>query len=222
MTAGPRSARELLSASEVFPPELREFDTQSAPGDPVTLFLSWLGEAVEDNVPGPQAMTLATADNAGRASSRVLICRDVDETGRWYFASSASSVKGRELAANPSAALSFFWPRQARQVRVRGTAFPAGSEASAVDFLALSPAARAEALTGRQSQPLDDLAELDQALRRARAEIEASPVLLAPDWALYAVAADEAEFWQADPEGRHVRLQYLRTASGWSRRLLWP
>jgi pyridoxamine 5'-phosphate oxidase len=167
-------------------------------------------------------MTLATAGNSGRASSRVLICKDVDEAGRWYFASSASSVKGRELAANPSAALSFFWPQQARQVRVRGTAAPAGSQASAADFLARSPAARAEALTGRQSQPLDDLAELDEALRRAQAEIAASPALVAPDWALYTVIADDVEFWQADPEGRHVRLQYLRTASGWSRGLLWP
>ena len=73
-------------------------------------------------------MTLATADGAGRVSSRVLICKDVDDTGRWYFASSSDSEKGRDLAANPHAAASFYWPQQGRQIRVRGRA---GSRAAA-------------------------------------------------------------------------------------------
>jgi pyridoxamine 5'-phosphate oxidase len=167
-------------------------------------------------------MTLATADSTGRVSSRVLICKDVDEAGRWYFASSAGSMKGRELAASTSAALSFYWPQQGRQVRIRGTATPAGSAASAADFLARTPASRAEALTGRQSEPLEDPAELDEALRRAQAEITANPGLVAPDWTLYALSADEVEFWQADHQRRHIRLRYQRTADAWTRHLLWP
>ena len=131
--------REVLRGLAVFPAELPEFDVKSAPGDPVTLFLSWLTEAVRDNILGPHAMTLATADAAGRVSSRVLICKDVDEDGRWYFASDAESVKGRDLAANPSAAASFYWPQQGRQVRISGEAASAGSQASAADFLAARP-----------------------------------------------------------------------------------
>jgi pyridoxamine 5'-phosphate oxidase len=222
MTGAREGMRDMLSSLQVFPPELPGFDTGSAPDDPVTLFLTWLTEAVRDGILGPHAMTLATTDSAGRVSSRVLLCRDVDETGRWYFASSADSMKGRELAASPRAALSFFWPAHGRQIRVRGTAAPMGSHASAADFLARSPASRAEALPGRQSEPLGDPAELDEAIRRAQAEIAASPGLVAPAWTLYGLSADDVEFWQADHRRRHIRLRYQRTAGGWTRHLLWP
>jgi len=219
---GPGNIADLLRALPVFPPGLPQFDPRSVPADPVSLFWTWLRDAVRDQVPGPQAMVVATADDAGRVSSRVLLCKDVDEAGRWYFASSAGSVKGRELAVNPRAALTFYWPQQGRQVRVRGTAAPAGRQASAADFLALSPASRAEALDGHQSQPLDGLNELDAALRRAQARISADPSLVAAAWTLYAVPAEDVEFWQADTRRRHIRVQYQRTADGWKHRLLWP
>ena len=222
MTGSPQGMRDMLRALPSFPAELPEFDTGSAPADPVTLFLLWLGEAVRDKILGPHIMTLATADAAGRVSSRALICKDVDEAGRWYFASSADSVKGRELAGSPHAALSFYWAQQGRQIRLRGTVAPAGTEASAADFLARSPASRAEALAGRQSQPLADRAELDEALGRAQAELAANPGLVAPAWTLYALTAGDVEFWQADHERRHIRLQYRRADVGWTRRLLWP
>ncbi len=222
MSGAPENISDVLRVLAVFPAELPAFDIQSAPGDPVTLFLTWLTDAIRDQVPGPHAMTLATADGTGRVSSRVLLCRDVDEAGCWYFASSAGSRKGRELAASPRAALSFYWPQQGRQIRIRGTAAPVPSQDSAADFLARSPASRAEALTGRQSEPLDDLAELDEALRRAQAEIAVNPGLIAPDWTLYALSADDVEFWQADHQRRHIRLQYQRGAGAWTRHLLWP
>jgi len=219
---GPQAIADMLRARPVFPAGLPEFDPRSAPADPVALFSAWLRAAIRDQVPGPQAMTVATADRAGRTSSRVLLCKDVDEAGRWYFASSAGSEKGRELAVNPRAALTFYWPQQGRQIRVRGVAAPAGRQASAADFLALSPASRAEALTGHQSRPLDGLNELDEALRRAQAQVAADPGLVAAAWTLYAVSAEDVEFWQADSRRRHIRLQYQRTAGGWTRRLLWP
>ena len=218
----PGRLRNLLRSLRVFPAELPEFDTRAAPDDPVTLFLLWLEDAVKEKVPAPHAMTLATADSAGRPSSRVLICKDVDDSGRWYFAASSASVKGRDLAASPHAALSFYWPQQGRQIRIRGTAVSAGSEASAADFLARPPASRAEALTGRQSEPLDDPADLDDALRRAEAEVTANPGLIAPAWTLYALTASDVEFWQGDHRRRHVRLRYQRADRGWSRQLLWP
>jgi pyridoxamine 5'-phosphate oxidase len=214
--------REMLRGLEVFPAELPEFDTRSAPDDPVALFLTWLNEAVRDKILGPQAMTLATADAAGRVSSRVLICKDVDEEGRWYFASDAASVKGRDLAANPRAAASFYWPQHGRQIRISGEAASAGSEASAADFLARTSASRAAALVGHQSEPLDDPAELEEAFRRAQAEVDGHPGLVAPGWTLYALSADTVEFWQADRQRGHVRLQYQRTSGAWTSRLLWP
>jgi pyridoxamine 5'-phosphate oxidase len=212
----------MLRGLEVFPAELPEFDVRSAPGDPVTLFLTWLAEAVRDKVLGPHAMTLATADAAGRVSSRVLICKDVDADGRWYFASDAESVKGRDLAANPCAAASFYWPQQGRQIRISGLATSAGTEASAADFLARPPASRAAALVGRQSEPVDDPGDLDAAFRQSQAVVDADPGLIAPGWTLYALSADAVEFWQADQQRRHIRLQYQRTADNWTARRLWP
>jgi pyridoxamine 5'-phosphate oxidase len=214
--------REVLRGLAVFPAELPEFDVETAPEDPVALFLTWLNDAVRDKVLGPHTMTLATADGAGRVSSRVLICKDVDDTGRWYFASSSDSEKGRDLAANPHAAASFYWPQQGRQIRVRGRAGSAGRRASAEDFLARPPASRAAALIGQQSKPMGELADLDDAFRACEAKIEADPGILAPDWTLYALAAETVEFWQADHQRRHLRLQYLRTDDTWTKRLLWP
>jgi pyridoxamine 5'-phosphate oxidase len=214
--------REILRGLQVFPAELPEFDVRSAPADPVTLFLTWLAEAVSGNVLGPHVMTLATADAAGRVSSRVLICQDVDEGGRWYFASDAESGKGRDLAANPWAAASFYWPQHGRQVRVGGVAASAGSEASAADFLARPPASRAAALIGRQSEVLDDPADLDAAFLQSQAAVDADPGLIAPGWTLYQLTADTVEFWQADHQRRHIRLRYQRTAGAWASHLLWP
>jgi pyridoxamine 5'-phosphate oxidase len=219
-TAG--NMRDMLRGLQVFPDELPEFDVKSAPADPVTLFLSWLAEAVKDGILGPHVMTLATADAEGRVSSRALICKDVAEDGRWYFASDAGSVKGRDLAANPSAAASFYWPQQGRQIRVSGEAASAGTQASAADFLARPPASRAAALAGHQSEPLAGQAELAEGFRRSEAEIDANPGLVAPGWTLYALSADSVEFWQADHQRQHLRLRYQRAASEWTSRLLWP
>jgi pyridoxamine 5'-phosphate oxidase len=222
MTAELAGLRALLRSQKVFPEGMPHFDPDAAPDDPVTLFLRWLEAAIQEAVPAPHAMTAATADDRGRPSSRVLICKDVDDGGRWYFASNAASGKGRDLAVNPRAALSFFWPQQGRQIRIRGAVVPAGEPASAADFLARPAVSRAEGLVGRQSEPLGDLAELDRAFRQAHDRVLADPGLVAPGWTLYALTADEVEFWQGDPERRHVRLRYQRTASAWTRHLLWP
>jgi pyridoxamine 5'-phosphate oxidase len=218
----PGSLRDLLRAGRVFPDQMPDFDPDTAPDDPVTLFRRWLAAAVKDEVPAPQAMTLATADSRGRPSERVLICRDIDTAGRWYFASDAASGKGRDLAVNPHAALTFFWPRHGRQIRVTGAAEPADRAAGEADFLARPPASRAEALHGRQSEPLADLAELDRIFRQSHARVLADPDLVAPGWTVYALTAADVEFWQGDPDRRHVRLRYRREGDGWGRQLLWP
>lgn len=216
------SIRDLLRGLAVFDTELPGFDVDAAPSDPVALFVEWLTSAVEAGVREPHAMSLATADSRGRPSSRVLICKDLAADGTWYFATSAGSRKGRELAATPYAALCFHWPEQGRQIRVRGTAVPADAERGAADFLARSPGARADALTGRQSQVLDHPSDLEAALRAAQARIEADPGVVAPGWTVYGVRAEEVEFWQADRDRRHTRLRYTREEGAWTRHRLWP
>jgi pyridoxamine 5'-phosphate oxidase len=223
MAAGehPAQLQARLRELEVFEGSLASFEPSSAPAHPAELFLQWLEEAIEAGVREPHAMTLSTVDADGRPSSRVLILKGLSD-GRWEFASSRLSRKGRELEGNGWAALSFYWSEQGRQVRVRGRVLPAGPDRSAADFLARSAGARAEALAGTQSEVLKSQADLEEALCEATQLIERRPQTVAEEWSLYGLAADEVEFWQAHPERRHVRVRYLLRAGVWSREQLWP
>lgn len=213
--------RRLLRELEVFAGELPGFDPSAAPECPVELFTEWLLEAIRAGVREPHAMTLSTADSNGDPSARVLILKDVGPDG-WQFASDAGSRKGRDLAARPYAALTFYWAPLARQVRISGPVEPEDRERSAADFLARGVGARAEAVLGRQSQPLSALAERDDAVTRSLARIEREPDLVAPGWTLYSLRPETVEFWQGDRERRHTRLLYRASDHGWTKQLLWP
>lgn len=213
--------RRLLRGIEVFAGDLPSFDPRDTPDEPAALFENWLLAAVRAGVREPHAMTLSTADAGGDPSARVLILKDVGPDG-WQFASDAGSPKGRDLAKRPYAALTFYWPPLARQVRVRGPVGTAAPELSAADFLARGAEARAEALLGRQSRPLADPAERDAAVGESLARVAADPELVAPGWTLYTVRPETVEFWQGDKARRHTRLVYKRTAPGWRKHMLWP
>lgn len=200
---------------------LPSFDPDSAPADPDELFERWLAEAVDAGVVEPHAMTLSTVDPTGRPSARVLILKYLRD-GHWAFASGAGSRKGKELANAPWAALTFYWPVFGRQVRVRGAVEVAAADESAADFLARSAGARGGALVGRQSEPLADLTERDRVLDEATARAAADPTLVAPEWTVYRVVADEVEFWQGEEDRRHIRVRYTRAGDAWERALLWP
>jgi len=129
------SFRQFLRALPDFPDVLPDFDPEAAPEDPAELFRQWLAEALAAGVPQPNACSLATADEHGRPSSRMLILKDIDADG-WHFATSRESRKGRELSANPNAALNFFWQQQGRQVRVAGDVVELSAAASAADWQA--------------------------------------------------------------------------------------
>jgi pyridoxamine 5'-phosphate oxidase len=217
------SVRDLLRRLPAFDTDLLpDFEPGLAPADPVTLFTEWFAAAIAAGVPEPHAMSLATAGADGRPSSRVLVCKDVEPEGRWFFASSSTSPKGRELAVQPHAALGFYWPQQGRQIRIRGEVTAATAERSAADFLARTPGSRAESLAGRQSDVLADAADQRAAIADAQERIAADPHVVAPAWTLYGLLAGEAEFWQFDRDRQHIRLRYRRNDRDWIRERLWP
>jgi pyridoxamine 5'-phosphate oxidase len=213
--------KRTLREVRVFEGDTPSFDPSRAPGHPAELFLDWLIEAIDAGVPEPHAMTLSTVDADGRPSSRVLILKGVDD-GRWRFATSRTSRKGRELAANPWAAANFHWKEQGRQVRLRGRVMDAGPDEAMGDFLARPEASRIASTVGRQSEVLDDLAALDDALGEAQARVSDVPEAMPEHWAVYDLSPDEIEFWQADPDRKHVRLSYRLVEGRWERELLWP
>jgi pyridoxamine 5'-phosphate oxidase len=215
------TVRDFLRGLPVFDRPLPAFDTESVPGEPSALFLSWLHEAIDAGVSEPHAMTLATVDAGGRPDARVLILKDVDADG-WQFATAASSAKGTQLAASPHAALSFYWREQGRQVRVRGAVAAAGPSVSAADFLAKPDGSRIAGLVGRQSAVLEDPRKLALETEAASQRLAGDPFAVAEDHAVYVLTPAEAEFWQGDRQRQHVRLRYRRSVNDWITERLWP
>ncbi|MFJ6907007.1 pyridoxine/pyridoxamine 5'-phosphate oxidase [Streptomyces griseoluteus] len=214
----------LLRSLKVWSPdttELRPFDPGTAPPTPLPLFTAWLADAARAGQPEPHAMSLATVDEEGRPDVRVLLLHGADADG-WTFGSHSTSRKGRDLIAHPYAALAFYWPALGRQVRVRGPVTAAPAEAAQADLQARSTGALAAALTGRQSEELDSLDDLRRASEAAWSHAREHPTTPTPTWTLYRLHPRSVEFFQGDPDRRHVRLEYRRTEFGWERRLLWP
>ncbi|MFK0062020.1 pyridoxal 5'-phosphate synthase [Streptomyces werraensis] len=215
---------ELLRSLRVWDPavtDLRPFDPERAPAEPLPLFALWLADAAAAGQAEPHTMSLATADADGLPDVRIVMLHGADERG-WSFATHAHSRKGGHLAARPYAALAFYWPVLGRQVRVRGPVTAAPPEEARADLHARSTGALAAALTGRQSAVLASPGELTRASEAAWEKARRSPTTPAPSWTLYRLAPVETEFFQGDADRRHVRLRYRREGEGWVRELLWP
>jgi pyridoxamine 5'-phosphate oxidase len=197
------------------------FDPSVVPADPTELFLEWFQSAVDARVAEPHAMTLSTIGLDGVPDARVLILKDVADDG-WWFASSSESAKGAQLDAAPVAALTFYWPELARSVRLKGRVEPADPEQSAEDFRNRGLGARAVALASRESQPLVSRAHSEKAIAAARDRLADDPRLVSATWTLWCLLPDHVEFWQADQERQHLRIQYHRGSGNWSSTMLWP
>lgn len=166
-------------------------------------------------------MTLSTSDEEGLPDARIVMLHGADADG-WAFATHATSRKGRQLAARPYAALTFYWPVLGRQVRVRGPVTSAPSEEAQADLHARSTGALAAALTGRQSEILSSAQDLARASEAAWEHAREHPTAASPTWTLYRLRPDEVEFFQGDARRRHARLRYRRGAGAWDREQLWP
>lgn len=200
---------------------LPAFDIDEVPDDPRLLFSSWFRYAVQAGVEEPHAMVLSTVDEQGAPDARILILKHLDHRG-WHFATTDQGPKGRQMALNPQVALTFYWTRLGRQVRIRGSVERAGPQERDVDFLARPAGARAIALTARQSETLASTKDLGDALELQQDRMRQRPDLVAQHWGLFIVAPREVEFWQGDTERRHRRLRYRQEATGWAREKLWP
>ncbi|MEV0092541.1 pyridoxal 5'-phosphate synthase [Streptomyces sp. NPDC050738] len=203
-------------------PELPHFDPATAPSTPLPLFHTWFAAAVAAGQTEPHVMSLATVGEDGFPDVRVLMLHGADERG-WHFASHSTSRKGAQLAARPHAALGFYWPAQARQIRVRGTVTAAPSAESQADLHARSTGALAAAMTGRMSEVLGSQEELMEASAAAWQRAQVEPDAPVPTWTLYVLQPTEVEFFQGDTRRQHVRLRYRLTDEGsWASELLWP
>lgn len=191
---------------------MTSLDIDDLHADPAIQVRAWLNAAIQADAPVPTAMTLATADLAGRPSARTVLLKGVDAAGIVFFTNYRSD-KARELDANPYAALVLHWAVQQRQVRVTGPVTRTTEEESDAYFLTRPPGSRISAWASPQSTVIADRAVLE---RRATEMATRHPDGLPrpPHWGGYRVGLAHVEFWQGRPDRLHDRLRYTQTDDG--------
>lgn len=192
-----------------------------APAQPHALFKIWFAQALEAQIPEPNAMTLATVGGDLRPSTRIVLIKEFDERGLVWF-THYSSRKGQQLAGNPQAALQFHWVELERVVRIEGRVEKISAAESDAYFATRPLESRQGAWASPQSQALQGRADLDARVQAQTERFEDGAVPRPSTWGGYRLLPDYWEFWQGRPSRLHDRLSYRLQAGQWQLARLAP
>lgn len=195
-------------------------DEADVAAEPFTQFQRWFDEALRTELPMPNAMTLATASTDGTPSARIVLLKGIDHDG-FVFYTSYHSRKGRELAANPSAALLFHWTELEREVRVEGKVERVSAGESDEYFASRPLGSRHAAIASPQSELVKNRAVLERSFAEAAAAHGDTPQRPAY-WGGYRLRPLAVEFWQGRPNRLHDRLLYTLDTGRWTLSRLAP
>jgi pyridoxamine 5'-phosphate oxidase len=189
--------------------------------DPFALFDEWFAKARESEPNDPEAMALATADEQGRPSVRIVLMKGHGPDG-FVFYTNHRSRKGEELAHNARAALLFHWKSLRRQVRIEGAVSIVSCEEADAYFASRSRDSQLGAWASDQSSALPSREEFEKRYEEMRAKYEGADVPRPPHWGGFRVAPETIEFWTDRPHRLHERRLFKRDGDAWDEGLLYP
>jgi len=197
-------------------------DVTTVNHDPIAQFEIWFYEALKAEVIEPNAMNLATVNEQGKPSSRIMLLKGI-ENKKLLFYSNYQSRKGKELDANPACALTFFWPDLERQVRIEGIAERLSAELSESYFKSRPRSSQVGAWASPQSTLIKDRSILEERYNQVEKKFEGLEVLPKPhQWGGFQVDPFLIEFWQGRASRLHDRIQYSRIDNVWNIHRLAP
>ena len=189
--------------------------------DPLVLFKQWFDEAVHSEVPEPNAMVLATADEQRRPNARTVLMKGISEREIRFF-TNFESQKALEMEVNNQVACVFWWGELERQVRIRGTVTKLNTEASEEYFKSRPRQSQIGAWASSQSSSIESRQQLEKQFNQLEERFEGKEIPKPDFWGGYSITINEIEFWQGRPGRLHDRVQYQFTNNGWTRRRLSP
>ena len=181
--------------------------------DPIKQFSNWFTAAIEAGIRDVNAMSLATAGPDAKPSVRILLLKGFDQDGFVFF-SNYESGKGKQLDANPYAAMAFYWIELDRQIRISGKVERTSREESQIYFHSRPIGSQLGAWASRQSEVLDARRVLDARMAEMTERFRDKPIPLPPHWGGYRVRPDTMEFWQGRPNRLHDRFRYTLEPDG--------
>ena len=196
-------------------------DPSTLDPDPIRQLRDWLADAEAAGVPLPTAFALGTADADGQPSVRFVLLHGLDADGLRFYTNRASR-KGRDLAVNPWAAGTFWWPQLDRQARVTGPVRLLTEEESAAYWVTRPRGSQLSAAASAQSREIGSRADLEAAVAEVAARYP-DQVPLPPTWGGYLLIPHVVEFWESRPDRLHDRVEFRRGGDGsWHPRRLQP